>query len=94
MSWPCTMPGPIHFRCWLSNQRILETMTADELEAYAISGVWIDRPEPAFGASRFDSMDRSRLMKLWKADMATFAGRDGDELEFYAVRGYWPEQDS
>jgi hypothetical protein len=83
----------IHFRCWLRRQRILETMTAGELEAYAISGIWIDRPEPAFGTSRFDSMDRSTLLKMWKEEIAIFAGRDRNELEFYAVHGFWPEQD-
>ena len=62
-------------------------MTADELEAYAISGIWIDRPEPAFGTSRFDSMDRSTLLKMWKEEIAIFAGRDRNELEFYAVDG-------
>lgn len=83
----------IHFRRWLRLQRIFETMTVDELEAYAITGIWVDRPEPAFGTSRFDAMDRSTLMELWTENMATFAGRDGKELEFYAVHGYWPEQD-
>ena len=68
-------------------------MTAGELEAYAISGIWIDRPEPAFGTSRFDSMDRSTLLKMWKEEIAIFAGRDRNELEFYAVHGFWPEQD-
>jgi hypothetical protein len=80
----------LHFRCWLRSQRIFETMTAAELEAYAITGIWVDL-KPPFGTSRVDSMDRSRLMKLWKEDMARFAGRDGNELKFYAVHGHWPE---
>jgi len=82
----------IRFRSWVRIQRIFETMTADELEAFAVSGTWIDRPEPSFGTSRFDSMDRASLVRLWKEDQANFAGRDSNELEFYAIHGYWPEQ--
>jgi hypothetical protein len=66
-------------------------MSVEELEAFAITGIRDDRPEPAFGTSRFDSMDRASLEKLWKEHVAAFAGRDGSELEFYAVHGYWPE---
>src|SRR5215467_11852359 len=50
------------------------------------------RPERALWTSRFDSMDRASLIKLWKEDLETFAGRSSDELEFYAVHGHWPEQ--
>jgi len=52
------------FRCWLRRRRMFETMNADELEAYAITGQWIDRPEPPFGTSRLDRMDRTSIIKL------------------------------
>src|SRR5215472_2287547 len=44
--------GELAFRTWFRRRRILETMTADELETYAVTGQWLDRPEPAFGMSR------------------------------------------
>ena len=84
----------VSFRVWFRRQRMFETMTANELEAYAVSGIWVDRPEPAFGMSRFDSMDRANLIKLWEKSMGCFAGRDGTELEFYAMHGFWPEQNA
>ena len=28
-----------HFRCWLRIERMFETMTADEFEAYATTGI-------------------------------------------------------
>ena len=80
------------FRHWLRMQRIMEAMSVDELERFVATGQRPDLPEPALGTSRFDSMDRERLIKLWKEDLETFAGRSSDELEFYAVHGHWPEQ--
>ena len=80
------------FRHWLRIARIFETMTADELDAFAITGIWIDRSEPPLGTSRLDSMDRASLVRLWEEDQARFEGRDSSELEFYAVHGCWPEQ--
>src|SRR5215472_7822878 len=41
--------GELAFRTWFRRRRILETMTADELETYAVTGQWLDRPEPAVG---------------------------------------------
>ena len=81
----------VQFRLWLRRRRLFATMTADELEEYALTGQWQDRPEPAFGMSPFDSMDRASLIKLWKEDLEKFDGRSGSELEFYAVHGHWPE---
>jgi len=81
----------VHFRHWLRMARIFATMTADELEDYAVTGILIARPEPAFGMSPLDSMDRASLIKLWKENLEMFAGRRGSELEFYAVHGDWPE---
>jgi hypothetical protein len=70
----------------------METMSVDELERFAETGQWPDQPEPALGTSRFDSMDRTSLIKLWKEDLELFAGRSSDELEFYALHGHWPEE--
>jgi len=41
--------GELAFRTWFRRRRIFETMTADELEAYAVTSQWLDRPEPAVG---------------------------------------------
>jgi hypothetical protein len=81
----------LQFRHWLHCRRIFETMNAAELEAYAVTGIWVDRPEPAFGLSRLDSMNRESLMKLWKEQTADFVGRNGAHLEFYAIHGCWPD---
>jgi hypothetical protein len=78
------------FKHWVRVQRIFETMTADELEAFAVSGTWIDRPEPPFGTSRFDSMDHASLIRIWREREGKFEGRDSNELEFYAIHGSWP----
>jgi hypothetical protein len=82
----------IQFLHWLRTRRIFESMTADDLEAYAITGIWHDRPEPSNGMSRLDSIDRTSLIKMWRKDIASFAGRSSDELEFYAIHGRWPER--
>jgi hypothetical protein len=82
----------VRFRHWLQVARRMDTMSLDELERFAATGQWPDKPDPALGTSRFDSMDRESLIKLWIEDIETFAGRSSDELEFYAVHGHWPEQ--
>jgi hypothetical protein len=82
----------IQFRRWLQTLRIFETMTVEELEAFAITGIRDDRPEPAFGSSRLDSMDRASLEKLYGKYVAALGGRNSAELEFFAIHGYWPEQ--
>jgi len=81
----------VSFRHWVRIQRSMEAMSVDELELLAATGQRPDRPEPALGTSRFDSMDRASLIKLWKEDLESFAGRSSDELGFYAVHGHWPE---
>ena len=83
----------LQFKMWIRERRMLETMTVEELEAFALTGQWPERPEPTLGTSRLDSMDRSGLIKLWKEDLEMFAGRNGEELEFYAVHGHWPQKD-
>jgi len=68
------------------------TMSIEELETLAATGHWPDRPEPAPGASRLDTMDRLSLLNLWTEDQRLLAGRNSDELGFYAIHGHWPEQ--
>ena len=84
----------LRFRVWVRDSRAFEAMSADELEAFAGTGNWPDRPEPAPGTCRLDTMDRASLIKLWKEDLQLFAGRSGDELEFFAIHGEWPGQNS
>jgi len=83
----------VQFRAWVSSQRMFETMSVEELETLAATGQWADRPDPAPGTSRLDTLDRPSLIKLWRKDLETFGGRNSDELEFYALHGHWPEQD-
>ena len=71
---------------------MLESMSEEELEALAATGEWPDRPEPAPGMSRLDTMDRLDLIKLWKENLRRFVGRNSEEMEFYALHGHWPEQ--
>lgn len=84
------LENELQLRRWLRLQRVFETMTANELEAFAITGVWVDRPEPEFGLSKLDSMDRARLIRLWKTSLTIYAGHSRSELDFYAIHGYWP----
>lgn len=71
---------------------MFEAMTADELDALAVTGRWPDRPEPAPGTSRFDTMSEADVRNLWNKHRRRFAGRSAAELEMFAVHGHWPEQ--
>lgn len=82
----------IQFRLWLRRARMHAEMTVEELETLAMTGQWPNRPEPPFGSSRFDSMDRPSLTRLCKEDLEAFVGRSSDELEFYALHGHWPNE--
>jgi hypothetical protein len=79
------------FRAWVSNHRMFEGMSIEELKTLAATGQWPVRPKPAPGTSSLDAMDWGSLRKLWKADRQKFAGCSRSELKFYAIHGHWPE---
>ena len=80
------------FERWVCIQRMFETMSTEELETLAGTGLWPNRPAPPPGACRLDAMDRGSVRKRWRDDRKYFAGRNSSELEFYAIHGHWPEQ--
>ena len=82
----------VQFRRWVRTRRMFEGMSIEELETFAATGKWPDRPEPAPGTSSLDAMDRPSLIKVWREDLQGFAGRTSDELRFYALHGHWPEE--
>ena len=82
----------VRFRAWIGAERMLESMSEEELQTLAVTGQWPDRPEPAPGTSSLDDMSRQDLIKLWKDALRRFAGRNSKEMEFYALHGHWPDQ--
>ena len=84
--------GEFQFRLWVSAERMLESMNMEELRSLAATGQWPDRPDPAPGTSRLDTMDRKELIKMWKDDQKEFGGRNSADLAYYATHGHWQEQ--
>jgi len=78
------------FLHWLVWDRILGSLTEDELGTYLRDG---KLPEPIPNRpSRYDTMDRKTLSKLWEENERIFAGRSHEELEYFTENGHWPEQ--
>lgn len=72
------------------SDRILDSLTEDELRTYLREE---KLPEPIPNRpSRFDTMDRKTLSKLWEEKERIFAGRSHEELEYFTENGHWPEQ--
>ena len=67
----------LRFNEWLSVQRIFDTWTNDELEAYVTQGCLpanpFNRARPLHGS--LDGMDRNALMKLWDEHERAFRGQ-------------------
>ena len=84
----------MRFQYWLWHQRLLESLTEEQLEEYAYLGRLPEPlPEPLqLGASRLDGLDRKSLIRLWEEHEREYAGRSKSELEFYCAHGHWPEQ--
>src|SRR5580765_112182 len=84
----------MRFREWLWHERLLESLSVEQLEEYACLGRLPD-PLPDFlprGKSALDGLDRQRLRQLWELDMSRFVGRGKEELIFFCFHGHWPEQ--
>jgi len=78
------------FLDWFVWERILESLTENELETYLRDG---KLPEPIPNRpSTFVTMDRKTLSKLWVENERIFAGRSREELEYFTENGHWPEQ--
>jgi hypothetical protein len=82
------------FQHWLQFQRFLESLTEEQLIAYAQHGRLPEPlPEPLpLGKSRLDGLDRKSLIKLWEENERFLGGRSKQELIIYATHGHWPEQ--
>ena len=89
------------FQRWLRFSRFTEGLTDEQLEDIAIYWRFPEPlPEPLpRGASRLDSLDRKRLLKLWEAEERAIArgitemkGRSADELKYEMEHEHWPEQ--
>ncbi len=82
----------LQFKYWIRRERIRDSFSLEELRVFSATGRSPERPEPPPGASRFDNMTRSELLRLWKEEKQWWAGRNDQELRFYTVHGHWPEQ--
>jgi hypothetical protein len=84
----------IGFRYWLWHARLLESLSAEQLEEYACLGRLPEPlPEPLpMGASKLLGLERKRLMQLWEEDLRFFGGRSKQELMFFTAHAHWPEQ--
>jgi hypothetical protein len=82
------------FIAWFVFERLLDSLTLEQLETYARNGRWpgpLPEPLPR-GASRLDGLDRKSLIKRWKESERMFRHRSQDEIPFYGENRYWPEQ--
>ncbi len=84
----------IQFRRWRWHQRLLESLSVEQLEEYA----WLGRlPDPLpellpRDQSALDELDDQRLRQLWKGYARRYLGRRKEELIFFCFHGHWPEQ--
>jgi hypothetical protein len=75
---------------WFLGQRFIESLTDDELEAYAHEGKF---PEPVPNRlSKLDGLDRDRLVKRWQEDRRIYEYRTSDDLRRFCEQGRWPEE--
>ena len=84
----------MRFREWLWHERLLESISVEQLEEYACFGR-LPEPLPDFlpkGKSALNGLGRQRLLQLWEQGMRRFAGRGKEELNFFCFHGHWPEQ--
>ena len=84
----------MRFRRWLWHQRLLEGLSIEQLEEYAVLGRLPD-PLPDLlsrGKSALDGLARKRLRQLWEEDTRRYVGRGQEELIFFCFHGHWPEQ--
>jgi len=78
------------FLNWFIRERFYASLTADELENFALTG---NLPEPLPSRrSALDGLDRKSLVRLFEQNKSEFAYRSEDEMEFYCVNGCWPQQ--
>lgn len=82
----------VEFKAWIRIERVIESMSGDELEILASTNQWPNRPDPPPGASRLDAMDRKSQLKLWKEAQEMFAGRNREQVAFLTRYGHWPEE--
>ena len=62
------LEAEIRFRLWVQMNRMLESMSVEELDQYILTSKWPARPDPPPGASRLDKMDRQSLLKEWREE--------------------------
>jgi hypothetical protein len=82
----------VRFKRWVRFQRWLETLDVEQLEDFAINGIYPEPfPNPPPGSTRLDKLGRRSLIRLWDETQRCFEGRTSQELEVYPVHGRWPE---
>jgi|SRR5271157_5194922 len=86
------LEAELQFRFWVRHKRWLDSLSIDELKAYAETGQYPGRPEPPPGMSPIDNMEREELRKLWKEEEQTWSGRNREEMVFFCLHGHWPER--
>src|SRR5260370_31275058 len=78
------------FLTWVLSHRFLDSLTVNELEAFAHDN---RLPDPAPNRpSRLDGLDRKSLLKLWEDDERILGHRTGEDLKHFSTHGHWPEQ--
>jgi len=87
-----TIQREIEFRAWLTLERQLSSLSEEELQRSHTDEFWLNPPTPPPGSTRFDSMDRASLLKLFKKDRQRFMGRNRLQVAFFTDHGHWPEQ--
>jgi hypothetical protein len=88
------LEGEWRFRCWLRDQRFLESLTDEQLEVWVVTGPppAPQAPEPPPGTSRLDKLERKSLLRLWQEHEREWMRRSDKELDFFTHHGHWPER--
>ena len=84
----------VFFRKWLWHERLLESLSVEQLEEYAYLGRLPEPlPEPVpKGTSKLDGLSRKRLIELWEENQRYFARRSSQEMIYFSCHGHWPER--
>lgn len=78
------------FLTWVLTQRFIDSLTEDELKAFAREN---RLPDPAPNRpSRLDGLDRKSLLKLWEEEERILEYRSNEDVEQFCTHGHWPEQ--
>ena len=78
------------FLTWVLSYRFIESLTVNELEAFAHDN---SLPDPAPNRlSRLEGLDRNSLLKLWEEQERLLEYRSSEDLKHFCTHGRWPEE--